>query len=70
MSRMTEQAVPQFNELDGIEVGCGLDGRGSIPVRRKIFFPSTASRPALGPTQPPIQWVPEVLFPEGKAAEA
>jgi hypothetical protein len=27
------------------------------------FF-STASRPALGPTQPHIQWVPGVLSPE------
>jgi hypothetical protein len=27
------------------------------------FAPAPASRPALGPTQPPIQWVPRVLSP-------
>jgi hypothetical protein len=26
-----------------------------------FFLFATASRPALGPTQPPIQWVPEAL---------
>jgi hypothetical protein len=35
---------------------CELDGRGSIPGRGKRFF-STSSRPALGPSQPSIQWV-------------
>jgi hypothetical protein len=36
----------------------GLDGRGSIPDRGRGCFPLTsASRPALGPTQPPIEWV-------------
>jgi len=27
-----------------------------------IFLFAIASRPALGPTQPPIQWVPEALY--------
>jgi hypothetical protein len=31
-------------------------GRG-----KEIFIYSTGSRPALGPTHPPIQWVPRVL---------
>jgi len=32
-----------------------------------IFLFTTVSRTSLGPTQPPIQWVPGVLFPRGKA---
>jgi len=35
-----------------------------------IFLFDTASRPALGPTQTPIQCVPGVLSLGGKAAEA
>jgi hypothetical protein len=31
--------------------------------RQDIFLLSTASRPALGPTQPPIQWVTWALSP-------
>jgi hypothetical protein len=37
----------------GIMTGCGLDDRGPIPVKGFLF--STASRPALEPTQIPIQ---------------
>jgi len=33
----------------------GLDGPGSNPGRDEIFRPS---RPALGPTQPHVKWIP------------
>jgi hypothetical protein len=41
----------------GIAMAYGLDGRGSNPGRSKNFL-FTTPRPTLGPTQPPIQWVP------------
>jgi hypothetical protein len=41
--------------------GYGLDGWGLIPGKGKIFLFSTASRPALGHTRSPTQWVSEAL---------
>jgi hypothetical protein len=51
----------------------GLDDRangrtGFDPRRGHRIFPLTSvSRPVLGPTQPPVQWVPGVLSPGIKA---
>jgi hypothetical protein len=39
----------------GIATDYGLDGPVSNPGGDEIFHPST---PVVGPTQPPVQWVP------------
>jgi hypothetical protein len=45
----------------GIATGSGLDDQS--PGRVENFFFATSSRPALGSTQPPIQWIPGTLSP-------
>jgi hypothetical protein len=43
-----------------------LRGRSSSPGRVKNFLFSKSSRPALGYTQPPNQWIPGALSPTVK----
>jgi hypothetical protein len=65
--------VPSRDSAVGIATGYGLDERGvgvRIPGGGKNFHLSMSCIPALGPTQPPIQWVPGALSPRGKAAGA
>jgi hypothetical protein len=48
----------------GIATGYGLDDQGvgvPRPGGGKNFYFSMSSKPALGPTQTPIQWVPGAL---------
>jgi hypothetical protein len=49
----------------GLATDYGLDGPGSNPGGDEIFSPS---RPALGPTQPPVQWVPSFSRVEAAGA--
>jgi hypothetical protein len=53
---MIHICIPYRDTSVGMATGYAMDGRGSIPDRGTIFL-FTASIPALGPTQPPIQWV-------------
>jgi hypothetical protein len=55
--------VGSQDSIDGLATGYGLDDQGVSlsPSRVKNFLFSTSSRPALGPTQPLIQWVLGVL---------
>jgi len=48
--------VVHFSSV-GIATDYGLDGPGSNPGVDEVFRPS---RPALRPTQPPVQWVPDL----------
>jgi hypothetical protein len=39
------------------------------PQGQRIFLLAPASRPVLGPTQPPVQWVPGILSPGVKRGQ-
>jgi hypothetical protein len=70
----TRQYIPQVNRVSSgsIVSDYGLDDRAigvRSPAGAKEFFSLTSvCRPALRPTQPPVQWVPGVLSPGGKSA--
>jgi hypothetical protein len=68
LSLIIIHALPIYYSRDssvGIVIDYRLDDRG-VGVRVKNFLFSTLSRPALGLTQPPIQWVSGDLSPEEK----
>jgi hypothetical protein len=54
----------EAGQLNSIALGNGLDDRGfESPQGLGIFLFDTMSRPAPGPTQPPLQWVPGAVSP-------
>jgi hypothetical protein len=49
-------------DLSGMALGYKLDDRWFESLRGlRIFLFTTTSRPAVGPTEPPFQWLPAAL---------
>jgi hypothetical protein len=56
-SRVSSGSILSDYGLDDRAIGVGSPaGAGDFPL-------ASVSRPALGPTQPPVPWVPRVLSP-------
>jgi len=56
--RITASSLGEPGKFNGIALGYGLDDRRLESLQGLgIFLFSTASRPALVPTHPPIQWL-------------
>jgi hypothetical protein len=67
----TYQKTPGYLSRYSDELRAGWSRNfGSIPDKGKRILFFMVSRPALGPKNPPVQWVPGDSFPGGKAAEA
>ena len=64
---MADHVTTGRDSLVGIATRYGLDGPGFEPWWQQDFF--HPSRLTLGPTPPPIQWVPG-FCPRGKLARA
>jgi hypothetical protein len=56
-SRVSSGSIVSDYDLDDRAIGI------RSPRGQRTFLLSSVSRPALGPTQPPVQWVPVVLSP-------
>jgi hypothetical protein len=68
----TSSPVTEGSRVSSVSIvsDYGLDDRAigvRSPAGAEEFSSASVSRPAMGPTQPPVQWVPVVLSPGIKA---
>jgi hypothetical protein len=80
MLKLTRVSLPLGNEVTSVVLRCAYTYKYimiqklcfsfhvSTPGKSGTFSFLTASRPALWPTQPPIQWVLGGSYPRGKVA--